>query len=98
MQLGHVLAIRSERTSLLRLGLGTNRPLLGAVILTVLLQLAVIYVPALSALFGTVPLTAAELAGTFAAGGVILAVVEVEKWLRRQRARNDASTSRASQA
>jgi Ca2+-transporting ATPase len=86
MQLGHVLAIRSEQTSLLKLGLGTNRPLLGAVILTVLLQLGVIYVPALSSLFGTVPLTAAQLAGTFAAGGAILAIVELEKWLRRRRA------------
>jgi Ca2+-transporting ATPase len=85
MQLGHVLAIRSERTSLLNLGLTTNRPLLGAVILTVLLQLAVIYVPALSALFGTVPLTAPELAGTFAAGAAILAAVELEKWFRYRR-------------
>jgi Ca2+-transporting ATPase len=83
MQLGHVLAIRSERTSLLALGLATNRPLIGTVILTVLLQLAVIYVPALSSLFGTVPLTAAELAGTFAAGAAVMAVVELEKWFRR---------------
>ena len=85
MQLGHVLAIRSERTSLLKLGLGTNRPLLGAVILTVLMQLAVIYVPALNSLFGTVPLTAAELAGTFVAGGAISVIVELEKSLRRRR-------------
>jgi hypothetical protein len=41
-------------------------------------------VPALSSLFGTVPLTAAQLAGTFAAGGAILAIVELEKWLRRR--------------
>jgi Ca2+-transporting ATPase len=86
MQLGHVLAIRSERTSLFSLGLSTNRPLLGAVILTVLLQLAVVYVPALNPLFGTMPLTAPQLAGTFLAAVVILLAVEVEKWYRRRRA------------
>jgi Ca2+-transporting ATPase len=91
MQLGHVLAIRSERTSLLSLGLTTNRPLLGAVILTVVLQLAVIYVPALSALFGTVPLTAAELARAFAAAAAISAVVELEKWFRRRRTRKNGA-------
>src|SRR5690606_13856740 len=42
-QLAHVLAIRSERTSLAALGLMSNRPLLGAVILTVILQLTIVY-------------------------------------------------------
>ncbi len=44
-QLGHVLAIRSEKESLFTQGLLTNKPLLGAVILTFLLQMATIYVP-----------------------------------------------------
>ncbi len=39
-QLGHVLAIRSERESLFRIGLFSNRYLLGAVLLTFLLQMA----------------------------------------------------------
>jgi Ca2+-transporting ATPase len=85
MQLGHVLAIRSERTPIFRLGLGSNRPLLGAVLLTVLLQLAVLYVAPLNALFRTVPLTAAELAACFATGAAILGAVEIEKWWRRRR-------------
>ena len=83
MQLGHVLAIRSERTSLLRQGLLSNRPLLGAVVLTVVLQLAVVYVPGLNAVFGTVPLSPAQLAGAALAAVLIWAVVEVEKWARR---------------
>ena len=37
-QLAHVLAIRSETESLLKQGLFSNRPLLGAVAVTVLLQ------------------------------------------------------------
>ena len=84
-QLGHVLAVRSERTSLLTLGLLSNRPLLGAVVLTVALQLAVVYVPVLNPLFHTVPLPAGDLALCFATGLVILGAVEIEKWVRRRR-------------
>jgi P-type Ca2+ transporter type 2C len=84
MQLGHVLAIRSEETSLLQQGLFSNRPLLGAVLLTVCLQLAVVYLPQLNAVFGTVPLTAAQLAGAAAAAVLVWAVVETEKWVRRR--------------
>ena len=65
MQLGHVLAIRSEQTSLFSQGLLSNTPLLGAVMLTVLLQLVVVYVPALNPIFATVPLSAPQLATAF---------------------------------
>jgi P-type Ca2+ transporter type 2C len=85
MQLGHVLAIRSEETSLWSLGLMTNRPLAGAVGLTVVLQLAVVYVPPLNAVFRTVPLTAGQLGIAAAAAVAVLAVVEAEKWWRRRR-------------
>ena len=40
VQLGHVLAVRSERESLFRLRLFSNRPLLGSVLLAIALQLA----------------------------------------------------------
>jgi len=83
-QLGHVLAIRSERTSLFTQGLGSNRPLLGAVMITVALQLSVIYVPALGALFRMVPLSVPELGTCFACGLMVFGVVETEKWFRRR--------------
>ena len=83
-QMGHVLAIRSERESLLRLGLRSNRPLLGAVLLTVALQLATIYHPRAAAIFRTQPLDAAELALCLALSGVVLLAVEAEKWLVRR--------------
>ena len=47
-QLFHSLAVRSEHASLFTIGLFSNQPMLGAVILTVLLQMTVIYVPALN--------------------------------------------------
>ncbi len=43
-QLANVLAIRSERESLVAQGLLSNKPLLGAVILVFFLQLATAYV------------------------------------------------------
>jgi len=92
-QLAHVLAIRSERTSLLALGIASNRPLLGAVVLTLTLQLAVIYVPALNVLFKTVPLKPGELAACIGSAIVIFAIVELEKWVRRRGDRQNAVTS-----
>jgi Ca2+-transporting ATPase len=83
VQLGHVLAVRSERESLFTLGLLSNWPLLGAVLLSVALQLAIVYVPVLNGLFGTQPLRPAELGLAFAGAAAVFAAVEVEKWLRR---------------
>jgi Ca2+-transporting ATPase len=84
-QLAHVLAIRSERHSLFTQGLTSNAPLLGAVVLTVALQLAAIYVPALQAVFRTQPLGPAELTLAVAAAGVVFVAVEIEKWTMRRR-------------
>lgn len=84
-QLGHVLAIRSERDSLFRIGLRSNLPLLGAVLLTLGLQLATLYVPALNRLLKTQPLTASELGLCLALSSVVFVAVEVEKWVGRLR-------------
>jgi Ca2+-transporting ATPase len=83
-QLVHVLVIRSERDSLFTLGLRSNLPLFGAVMLTVALQLAVVYLPALQSVFKTAPLTGTELLLCFAFAGGVLIAVEAEKWLVRQ--------------
>jgi Ca2+-transporting ATPase len=83
VQLGHVLAVRSERESLFTQGLFTNRPLLGAVLLAIGLQLAIIYVPALNRLFRTEPLAAPELAIAFGGAALVFGAVEIEKWVRR---------------
>jgi P-type Ca2+ transporter type 2C len=83
-QMAHVLAIRSERVSLFHIGLLSNKPLLAAVILTVLLQLALIYVPALQILFHTVPLSASDLVIIAAVAAVLFGAVELEKWKFRR--------------
>jgi Ca2+-transporting ATPase len=85
-QLFHCLAIRSERFSLLGVGFFSNPALLVAILVTVLAQFAVIYLPPLNAVFRTVPLSATQLVACFAIGSVVLVAVELEKFLRRRAA------------
>jgi Ca2+-transporting ATPase len=82
-QMAHVLAIRSERDSLFRIGLRSNPALLGAIGLTLVLQLALIYIPWLQAAFATRALSAFALALGLAASSLIFGTVELEKWLLR---------------
>jgi Ca2+-transporting ATPase len=84
-QLFHSLAVRSETESLFRIGLFSNLPILGAVAVTVLLQLAVIYVPALNAVFHTRPLPLPDLAVCLALPALVLFAVEIEKLLIRRK-------------
>lgn len=85
VQMGHVLAIRSERESLFTIGLRSNLPLLGAVLLTLILQLCTLYVPALNPVFKTEPLSWEELTICIAASSSVFIAVEIEKWIRRQK-------------
>ena len=82
-QLGHVMAIRSDRDSLFAQGVLSNLPLAITVAATVALQLAVIYVPWLNGVFHTQPLTASELALCFALSSIVFLGVEAEKALVR---------------
>ncbi len=82
-QMGHVLAIRSEKTSLFRQGLFSNKPLIGAFILTFILQMATIYVPFLNPVFKTSPLTFKELILTLILSSVVFFAVELEKLIKR---------------
>jgi Ca2+-transporting ATPase len=82
-QLGHLLAVRSEREPLFR-GFFSNPALVGAVLLTIGLQLATLYVPWLNTVFHTAPLTAGELAFCLALSSVGMLAVEVEKLLVRR--------------
>ncbi len=84
-QLWHVMAIRSHKESLFSQGLGSNIPLLGAVLLTVALQMAVIYVPFMNSFFHTQPLTWQELAVAFGVSSVTFWAVEVEKFFKRRK-------------
>jgi Ca2+-transporting ATPase len=83
-QLGHALAVRSEKRSLFSMGVLSNKPLLYAILLTVGLQAAVIYLPWLNKIFRTAPLSLKELALVLALSSVIFFAVEAEKLARRR--------------
>jgi Ca2+-transporting ATPase len=84
-QMGHVMGIRSERESLFTIGVFSNKPLLGALFLTVGLQLILIYSPFFNGIFKTQPLSIYELGITLAVSTVVFWAVELEKWIFRLR-------------
>jgi magnesium-transporting ATPase (P-type) len=79
----HVTAIESERLSVFRIGLASNKPLLGAVSLTVILQFALVYAPFLQEIFKTIALSVADLVLSVVASSVIFWAAELEKWIVR---------------
>jgi Ca2+-transporting ATPase len=83
-QLSLALAERSDRASLLTIGLGSNPYLLAAVGGSFLLQLAVVYVPILQTLFRTTALSIGQLLACLAAGAVVFMAVEVGKAIGRR--------------
>ncbi len=84
-QMGNVLAIRSSRDSLFQIGVFSNPALVGAVLLTFGLQLAVVYWPPLQSIFRTTALTAGELLLALAVGSVVFWAVEAQKLYLRRR-------------
>jgi Ca2+-transporting ATPase len=86
-QMGNALAIRSDKYSLFSIGVFSNLALIGAVLLTFGLQLAVIYVPFLQDIFQTVALSPLELAVCLGASTLVFWAVEAVKWIGRQRTR-----------
>ncbi|SHO62853.1 cation-translocating P-type ATPase [Algoriphagus zhangzhouensis] len=82
-QLGHVMGVRSERQFLFQLGIFTNTPMIISIAVTLVLQLAVIYLPPLNDIFHTSPLSATELLFSGAMGLVVFHAVELEKWIKK---------------
>lgn len=83
-QLGHVMAIRSEKEFLLKLGLFSNPQLLVIVFLTFLLQVSVIYLPFANKILKTTPLSLNELLFCIGISAIVFHAVEVEKWVRKK--------------
>jgi Ca2+-transporting ATPase len=83
-QLGHVLAIRSDKTFLYMQGIFSNRMLIGAIAITVVLQMMIIYLPFANEIFKTQPLTLKELLICIGMSAVVFHAVELEKWIKRK--------------
>ena len=84
LQLGHVMAIRSEKKSLFQQGVLSNKALLMTVVATIVLQLMTVYVPALNPVFKTQPLAANELIIVLVLSSVVFFAVELEKLMKRR--------------
>jgi Ca2+-transporting ATPase len=83
-QMGHAMAIRSDWKSLFNQSILGNIQLAGAVLLTLGLQMAVIYVPFLQDIFRTQSLTLIELLTCIGLSSIVFWAVELEKWVKRR--------------
>ncbi len=83
----NVMNCQSASASALRLGLLRNRWLLGGLLLSVLLQLAVLYAPPMNTLFHTAPLPLATLLTLLALASAVLWTEELRKLVVRARRR-----------
>jgi len=83
-QMGNALAVRSERYPLWKIGLFSNRLILGAVLLTLVLQMAVVYLPFFQNIFQTLPLSAGHLAISLGCSVLVYLGIEVYKMLSRR--------------
>lgn len=88
-QMCHVFAIRSDYRSLFSQGIFSNKALVGAVLLTILAQVAIIYIPFFNPIFRTVPLTAMEFLITVGISLLVFIAVEIEKWFKRRKYHNN---------
>jgi Ca2+-transporting ATPase len=91
-QMGNALAIRSFRESLFTIGITSNKPILGAVLLTFILQFMVMYLTPLQNLFSVSALPPLELGISLVASLSIFAAVELEKFILRRRWLHDKTT------
>ena len=87
-QMGHLLAIRSERESLFKIGIFSNQLLLALLIISILLQLLIIYFPFCNIIFKTQPLSLLELIISIAVSSIVFWAVEMEKLLFRFKNKN----------
>ncbi len=84
-QMGNALALRAHEDSVLRIGPFSNRLMVIAIALTVVLQLALLYTAIGRRFFGVVALSPADLAIGLGASALVFVAVEIEKWLRRRK-------------
>ncbi|MCA0458574.1 MAG: cation-translocating P-type ATPase [Chloroflexi bacterium] len=83
-QMGHALGLRSHRESTFSIGFTGNKMLLGAVVVTIVLQLIAVYLPFFNRIFNTTPLTVEQLLICIVLSTIVFWAVEIEKWLIRR--------------
>ncbi len=84
-QLSHVMVIRRENQSLFGAGLFSNKPLIGAVLTALLLQVVITYTPFFQPIFHTEALTINEFILVGTASLLVVIAVEIEKIISRNK-------------
>jgi Ca2+-transporting ATPase len=76
---------RSQQTSIFKLGLFSNKWLIGATMVVLLFQCALLYIPCMQQIFKTMPLSLTDWLLAVAVSSSILIVEEIRKyWLYKQ--------------
>ncbi len=86
-QMGHVMAIRSEKESMLSRRFWSNIPLILSVSLVLILQLLVTFLPFMQKVFHTESLSLHEFVAVSIASSLVFFVVEIDKALYRRKER-----------
>jgi len=81
VQLAHTFTLRSDTKSIFKLGMFTNKYLLGAVIGAAFMQVIIIVVPVFNNVFKVVQLNWEEWIITIIASLLIIPLVELQKWI-----------------
>ena len=84
-QLAHVMVIRSEKQSMFGSGFFSNKPLISAVLIALLLQIVITYTPFFQPIFHTESLTLNEFIVVGAASLLVIIAVEIEKLISMRR-------------
>ena len=83
-QMGNALATRSNIDSIFKIGLFSNRLMVVAVLVTFLLQMALIYVPFLQDFFNTEALPPTDLLIALATSLIVFVAVEISKQFKKR--------------
>jgi Ca2+-transporting ATPase len=86
-QMGNALATRSNRDSLFSIGIFSNWMMVVAVVLGLVLQVMLVYMPFFQNIFRTQALNVNQLLLTVAASALVFAILEIYKWVLRQRSK-----------
>jgi Ca2+-transporting ATPase len=89
-QLFHVMAIRRERESAFKTKLSTNWSLTLSVAVTLGLQLVITYVTPIAKIFKNVPISVGDLLLCTAIASSVFFAVEIEKYVRHKRYKDEA--------
>ena len=84
-QIGTAFAVRAERASLWTIGIFSNRPLLGAIVVEIAFALSIAYLPQLHRVFGTAALTPTQLLTVAPFPFIVWGADELRRWLLRRR-------------